>query len=309
MPNGNVVSSKETLAGVIGAALTPFTDTGAVDYPALENELNLLVQHCDALSVLGAEVSEYRALSASQRRTALIGALQIIDRRRPVLAGASAESLAETAELAELAAAHGADFIQVLLPHRTWGGEPAIGELVTWATAVVAASPLPVVLYHNPGHGADPALDTLIELCALPGIAAVKDSSRNIARVLRAVEEIHHAGHAAYFATIQPLLAVLLAGGAGVMTPPPATVLAARIRDAVAAGELRRAAELQRRAAVFPVRWSARYGLAPTMKAAAAAFGLPLGNPAPPFAAVPGAEHPAIAAAIATWPTHPQPRH
>ncbi|MEE3750862.1 dihydrodipicolinate synthase family protein [Mycobacterium intracellulare] len=290
------------LRGVIGAVLTPFTSSGSVDEVRLGGELDLLVEHCDALSVLAAEASEYRALSPASRRRTLVAAIERIGRRSLVLAGATAGSLSETAELAELAAAHGADFIQVLIPRRTWGGDPSPDELVGWTNALVEASPLPVVLYHNPGHGADPSLETLIEMCAVPGVVALKDSSRNIARVLRAVEEIHHAGHAAYFATIQPLLSVLLSGGAGAMTPPPATLLAASIRDAVADGDLRRATDLQRNAATFPVRWSARYGLVPVMKAAGNELGYDLGDPAPPFFAVAEDDRRAIVASVAAWP-------
>jgi 4-hydroxy-tetrahydrodipicolinate synthase len=290
------------LRGVIGAALTPFTANGDVDDARLAGELELLIEHCDAISLLAAEVSEYRALRPSVRRDALRRAIAFVGGRRPVLAGVTAGSLPETAELAELAADAGADLAQVLLPCRTWGGEPSGAELVRFVEAVVDASPLPVVLYHNPGHGADPSLEALIEACAVDGVVAVKDSSRNVARVLRAVEQIHRAGHAAYFATIQPLLTVLQSGGAGAMTPPPATLVAARIRDAVDEGDLRLAAELQRGIALFPGRWSGHHGLAPVMKAAAAELGLALGDPAPPFMPVPEADRVAIAEAIATWP-------
>jgi 4-hydroxy-tetrahydrodipicolinate synthase len=159
------------------------------------------------------------------------------------------------------------------------------------------------VLYHNPGQGADPSLDAIVEACAVPGVVAIKDSSRNVSRALRAVEEIDRAGHARYLTTIQPLLTVLLAGGSGAMAPPPSTFVGAAIRDAVAAGDVAGAVELQRLVAVFPARWSAGHGLAPTAKAAMTALGMPLGDPGHPHLPVPEADAQAIAAVVRGWPS------
>jgi 4-hydroxy-tetrahydrodipicolinate synthase len=289
----------------VGAVLTPFTTDGEVDEAAAAREIDLLVSHCDAVSVLGAEVSEYRALSPGRRRGLLREEIAMVGARRPVLAGVTAASLAETAELCELVADAGATYAQVLLPNRTWGGQPGTAELVTFAEAVVAASPLPIVLYHNPGQGSDPSLDAIIAACAVPGVAAIKDSSRNVSRVLRAVEEIDHAGHARYLGTIQPLLTILLAGGSGAMAPPPSTLVGAAMRDAVADGDLARAAQLQRLVSVFPARWSGPYGLAPTMKAAMPAIGLALGDPAFPHPPLSAADTEAVAALVGAWPALP----
>jgi len=298
------VSTPE-LTGVVGAVLTPFRAEGTVDEDVVRAQIDLLAGHCDAISVLGAEASEYRVLDPAVRRDLLRSAIAHADGRVPVLAGVSAESPAEIAELSALVAEAGATYAQVLVPRRSWGGEPTTAELVTFAERVVADSPLPVVLYHNPGHGSDPSLEALVAMCAVPGVHAIKDSSRNIARVLRAVDEIQHAGHARYLGTIQPLLTILGAGGAGAMTPPPATLVAAGIRDAVAAGDLQRAFELQRLVSVFPVRWTARHGLAAVMKTAAGHLGLPLGPPAPLASAVPAADAAEISHALRHWPRIP----
>jgi 4-hydroxy-tetrahydrodipicolinate synthase len=290
------------LYGIVGAVLTPFDGDGAVDRAALEREVAYMASHCDAISVAGAEVAEYRALSAGARRDLMRATAEAADGRVKTLVGVSAGSIGEIAELCELAAELGGSWAQVLLPHRTWGGEPSASEVVAFVEAVVAVSPLPVVLYHNPGYGADPSLDALVAACAIDGVAAVKDSSRNIARVLRAVEEIDKAGHAAYLGTMQPLLSILLAGGSGAMMPPPATALCAAIRDAFAAGNLRKAADLQQLLAVFPVKWAGKHGLAPTMKAAMEAAGMPLGAPAPPFPPLSAADVAAIREIVRAWP-------
>jgi 4-hydroxy-tetrahydrodipicolinate synthase len=291
------------LEGVVGAALTPFATDRSVDLTVLGEQLDLLSGHCDVISVLGAEVSEYRVLTPAARRDALRAAIELVDRRRPVLAGVSSSSIAEIAELAELAAHAGADAAQLLLPAREWGGEPTAAELVAFVEAAVAASPLPVVVYHNPGWGADPSIDALVAVTAIDGVIGIKDSSRNVSRILRLAEEIEVSNQARYLTTVQPLLTTLLAGGAGAMMPPPATLLGARIVAAVAEGDLAAAAAHQRALARFPAQWAGKYGLAPVMKAALAHLGLAIGAPANPASALPAPDVQALGRELDRWPS------
>lgn len=288
------------LAGVVGALLTPFDTAGQVDPGRAQAEAEFLVSHCDAVSVLGAEVSEYRCLTADARRTFLRRMLGHLRGRITTIAGASATTVGEVLELAALAHDEGADYVQLLLPNRPSGGTPRDAELVRLVEQVASECPLPLVLYHHPGQGADPSLAALVDACAVDGVAALKDSSRNISRNLQAVEAIQHAGHASYLATIQPMLAVLLSGGAGAMMPPPLTLVGAQIRDAVAAGDPGRAGRLQRLVAIFPARWSG-YGLMAPSKAAMTAVGVPVGEPFLPYAAVPAAEAAQIAKIVEGW--------
>lgn len=288
------------LAGVVGALLTPFDEAGQIDLGRAQAEGDFLASHCDAVSVLGAEVSEYRCLTAGVRRDFLRQMLEQLHGRVSTIAGASATTVSEVIELAELAHDAGADCVQMLLPNRPSGGTPDDAELVRLVEQVAGRSPLPLVLYHHPGQGADPSLSALVDACAVDGVVALKDSSRNISRNLRAVEVIQHAGHASYLATIQPMLAVLLSGGAGAMMPPPLTLVGAQIRDAVAAGDLGRAGALQRLVAIFPAQWAA-YGLMAPAKVAMAAVGVPVGDPFQPYAAVPAAEAAQIKKTVEGW--------
>lgn len=294
------MEDKEKLAGVVGALLTPFGEAGGVDTDRLSGLCDFLTSHCDAVSVLGAEVSEYRMLSEGMRRELLVRTVRALRDRTTVIAGISSPRVAEVLDLAELAADAGADYVQLLLPNRPYGGPPTHGEILAFVESVAASSPLPVVLYHHPGQGADPAFETLAAACAVDNVVAMKDSSRDISRNLRAVEEIQHAGHAQYLATIQPMLAVLLSGGAGAMMPPPLTLVGAAIRDAVGAGDLARAGRMQRLIGRFPGAWG-RHGLLPLAKAALTLSGQPFGDPAQPYAAVPAVALTEIKQVIAEW--------
>ncbi|GAB3200896.1 hypothetical protein GCM10027062_21630 [Nocardioides hungaricus] len=292
--------SQMPLQGVVGALLTPFAPSGEVARPTLERLYDFMVPHCDSVSVLGAEVSEYAMLSPALRRGLLAESVRALASRTTVLAGVSAPTPAEVLDLTELAAGAGAHFAQVLLPSRPAGGPPSAGETIAFVEAVASRSPLPVVLYHHPGRGCDPDFATLVEACSVDNVVAMKDSSRDISRNLRAVEEIQKAGHAQYLGTIQPMLAIMLSGGAGAMTPAGLTLVAAAIRDALAAGDLALAGRMQTLIGRFPAAWG-KYGLMPLAKAALECLGIPMGTPAYPYDAVPEDLRPEIKNIIATW--------
>jgi 4-hydroxy-tetrahydrodipicolinate synthase len=273
------------LSGIIGATLTPFAADGTVDAKAMDAQLDMMVGHCDAISIHGAEASEYQMLTPWQRRASLRRAIEAVDGRVAVIAGASSPAVREVLELSALAADAGAQYVQVLMPLRPWGGPPTEADLLAYFERVARDSPLPVVCYHNPARGADPAATTMVRLSEIDGVVAFKESSRDISKIGRLIQDIHVSGNAAYFTTMQPLLTTLQLGGAGAMMPPPATLIGQEVCRAHAAGDAEAAVRWQMRFSLFPARW-ASYGLAPVMKVAMAHLGVDLGEPAEPFAAM-----------------------
>jgi 4-hydroxy-tetrahydrodipicolinate synthase len=283
------VSDRFPPKGIIGAALTPFADDSRVDHDALANHVRFLAAHCEAVSVLGAEVSEYRVLSPRDRREALTRAIQASEGRVPVVAGASHPSVDEVVRLSEVAAAAGADFIQVLIPVTPAGNAARTGDLVAYFEQVTARSVLPVVAYHNPPRGSDASAAVMVELARIDRVVAFKESSRDITKLGRLCAEIDEAGHARYYTTMQALLPTLALGGSGAMMPAPGTLIGAKVMGAFRRGDHEAAARFQRAYRLFPGAWG-QYGLAPTMKAAMTALGHGLGGPARPFAPVPADE-------------------
>jgi 4-hydroxy-tetrahydrodipicolinate synthase len=282
--------SSQAINGLIGACLTPFDEDGRVDYAALRHEIDFIVSDADAISIGAVEAAEYTMLSPDERKQLLRVGTEMVDGRIPVILGASSPTLHGGAELADHAAEVGADLIQVLMPLRPWGGQPKAAELIDYFAGVAYASPLPIVAYHNPGPGADPPIDAFVELSEMDEIQYFKESSRNITKIARLVEEIDLAGKANYFTTMQPLLTTLIMGGSGATMPPPGTRIGAEVVRAVRAGNLERARQWQRFFSLFPATWGS-YGLAPIMKSAMKHFGVDLGDPAPPYRPVTIRDH------------------
>ena len=272
------------IPGLIVPPLTPFTPELTVDYDVLAREIDYVIEDCRAEAVLaaGVETQEYHYLSFDERRELIAKTAEFVGGRRSLVVGVSHPSFRTTIELAGLAENLGAEAIQLLAPLRPFGGPPSLSDLVAYFEAVTKEARLPIVLYLNPGPGAEVPPDWTVELTKLDRVDYVKESSRDLARVSRLIVEIDHAGHARYFTTMQMLLATLELGGSGATMPPPAAKIAHDVLDAHMAGDHGRAARLQLQFALFPVKWGAK-GLAPVMKAALEIAGVPVGDPYPPF--------------------------
>jgi 4-hydroxy-tetrahydrodipicolinate synthase len=278
------------IKGIIGACLTPFGEDERVDYEALKREIDFLISDCDAISIAAVEAAEYTMLSREDRKELLRVGTEMVEKRVPVLIGCSSPSPREVIDLAEYGAKIGGDMAQVLMPLRPWGGQPTIAELMEFFTQVASASPLPIVVYHNPGPGADPPNDAFVKISEISNVRYFKESSRDITKISRLIEQIDLAGKGYYFTTMQPLLATLMMGGSGATMPPPGTRIGAQVVRAFRAGDIERARFWQRCFALFPGKWSA-YGLPPVMKSALKHFGVDIGEPARPYAPVTPRDH------------------
>jgi len=290
-----------TTPGLIVAPLTPFTADLKVDLPALRRQIDYVVDDCRATMVVaaGVETQEYTYLGLDERKALIRHTIELVDGRAPVMVGITHPSFRTAVELAHDAERQGAAAVQLLAPLRPFAGPPTQADLVAYFTAVTRETRLPVVLYLNPGPGADVSIADTIALAQLPGVALIKESSRDLARVSRLIVEIDRAGHARYFTTMQMLLATLELGGSGATMPPPGSEIARHVIDAFVARDYERAAALQLQFALFPSRWMHR-GLAPVMKAALNLIGVPAGDPYPPYAPLTREEVAALAAVLRT---------
>jgi len=278
------------LPGSIVPPLTPFTADLKVDYDALARAVDYVVEECDAAMVIaaGVEAQEYQFLDLAARKELIAKTIEFVAGRKPVVVGISHPSIRIALDLAEFSAAAGASGHQLLAPMRPTGGPIKTSELMGYFQAVLKETSLPMMLYLNAGPGADVSVPDTIELAKLEGIAWVKESSRDMARVSRLIEEIEHGGHAHYFTTMQMYLPSLMLGGSGVTLPPPAALIANKIATAFLAGDHVEAARLQRQFTLFPARWMP-FGLAAVMKAAMTHLGLNMGHPYPPYEPLTGA--------------------
>lgn len=289
------------LPGTIVPPMTPFTDDLTVDFDALKANVDYVVETCDAALVVaaGVEAQEYQYLSLAARRELIAKTVEFVDGRKPIAVGITHPSFKIAIELADFAAEQGAQAVHLLAPNRPTGGVAKRSEHVAYFSAVLKETDLPMLVYLNAGPGADLGIEATVELAQLPGVDFIKESSRNLSRVLRLIAEIEHAGHARYFTTMQMYLATLAAGGSGVTLPAPAALLAKKITTAFQTGDFAEASRLQSQVSLWPSRWMG-YGLAAIMKASLTHLGVPAGLPYPPYEPITGADLEALHAYLDT---------
>lgn len=276
-----------TLPGNVVPPVTPFDDTGAVDYELLQGEIDWIVETSRpaAICVAGVEAQEYQYLSDAARRELIRETLAAIGGRVPALVGVSHASYRRSIELAGYAHELGASAVQLLLPNRPSGGAATTAEIVAYYEAIVRESPLPVVAYHNQGPGADLGVPALLEVLSIDGVVGLKESSRNQRFLANLLREAQARTNARIFSTLEVLFGTLILGAAGGTMPAPGSALAALLVEAFAAGDLVRAARLQQLLSEMPARWI-NNGLVAVSKASLTAIGLDCGPTYPPFGAV-----------------------
>jgi 4-hydroxy-tetrahydrodipicolinate synthase len=282
--------------GIIATCLTPFDNSGLVDYEALGREIDYIVDEChaDAIAIAATEDAEYTMLEWAQRKELITRGTEMVRGRVPVTVGISHPAPERAIELAEHAKRAGADVAQLLLPLRLWGGDPTSDETHDYVSGVAAQCPLPLSVCQNRATGSDAAIPLFLRVAEIPTVHYLVEMSGDITRIGRLVEEVERRGSARYFTTIESLLINLTLGGSGAIMPPPAARIGGEVVRAFRAGEMDEAVEWQRMLSLFPGRWR-RYGLPPVMKAAMRHLGIDLGQPMSPYGSVTDADDEAIA--------------
>lgn len=172
------------LTGSIVALVTPFRDDGErVDIEAWRNLLDWhIASGTDAVVVAGT-TGESATLDAAERDVLLAEAVERCAGRCRVLAGTGSASTRTAVAQSRRAAELGADALLVVTPYYN---RPPQRGLAAHYRAVTEATGLPVVLYNVPSRTAvDLAPDTVLDLAALSGIAAIKEAVPDMDRVAR----------------------------------------------------------------------------------------------------------------------------
>jgi 4-hydroxy-tetrahydrodipicolinate synthase len=170
--------------GVIPPVVTPLSEGGArVDVDALQAHVKWLVDNgVHALMPCGT-TGEGPLLTTHERIEVLRWVLEVARGRVPVIAHVGAISTSESVQLADAAAADGADAISIVSPYYFRIPD---GPLVTHFCTVARVVPeIPVYLYNIPQcTGNDLTPDIIREVVAhSPNVTGVKDSSGDLERL------------------------------------------------------------------------------------------------------------------------------
>ncbi len=246
-------TARPRLTGVFTALVTPFTDAGALDEPALRRLVRRQIAGGVAGLVPCGTPGEAVTLDPDEHeRVVAITAEEARAARRPVrvIAGCGSNDTRKSMKLAERCRKAGADALLVVTPYYN---KPTPRGLIEHFHAVATAGELPVVAYNVPGRtGLNMMPETVLALAEDPRIAGVKEASGSLdqaCEILRA----RPAGFSVLSGEDSLALPIVACGGDGIIAvvSNEAPALLVALVNAALYGERDEAAALQAR--LFPL--------------------------------------------------------
>jgi 4-hydroxy-tetrahydrodipicolinate synthase len=283
--------------GIIPAVITPFGASGAIDRPALERNVEHLLQAGVHGLVATGTMGEAGSLGDAERREVVGAVVAAASGRVPVIAGVSSGTPAVSIGHAAAAAQAGASAVMLLPPLGHRGDER---EVLAFYRAVAEGAGLPVMAYNNPeASGIDLTPELIVRLFEeVDGVVAIKECSgdaRRIPALLHAAPGLEVLVGGDDWA-LEGLCAGATGWVSGVADVAPRECV--RLYELCRAGELEGARELCRR--LLPL---ARFDMTPKLvqyfKAAMDEVGLPGGPVRAPRLPLTDAERADLTRAVA----------
>jgi 4-hydroxy-2-oxoglutarate aldolase len=167
----------DRLSGVFAPITTPFDEQGNLLLEELSSNIERLNQsRLRGYLVLGTN-GEFRSLFASEQMKVLDTVVRAASPDKVIMAGTGAESTKVSIELCHQAAEIGAHYGSLITPF-FFAKKMSDAALIRHFTQVAENSPIPVLLYNNPGvTGITMSTTVVREVSSHPKIVGMKDSS------------------------------------------------------------------------------------------------------------------------------------
>jgi 4-hydroxy-tetrahydrodipicolinate synthase len=236
------------LRGCGTALVTPFTDSGEVDEPALRAFVEWQVQEGIHFVVPCGSTGEAATMSAEEHRRVVKLTVEQVNGRVPVAAGAGSndtkKAIALSKEMKDAGATH-------LLHTSPMYNKPPQRGIAAHFRAIADAVDLPLIVYNVPGRtGSNVEAATTLELAEHENITAVKEASGNLAQIAEIIRN-HPSDFTVLSGDDALTLAILAEGGDGVISVTANVVprLAAAMCDAFDEGRTGEARDIAHRLA------------------------------------------------------------
>jgi 4-hydroxy-tetrahydrodipicolinate synthase len=231
-----------TGAGV--AIVTPMNEDKTVNYEQFEKNIEFQIKNnIDAIIVCGT-TGESSTLTDEEHIEVIRFCAEIVNKRKPVIAGTGSNDTAYATELSKSAEKVGADAVLLVTPYYNKTSQKG---LVQHFTATADEINIPIVLYNVPSRtGINIAVDTYKELAKCSKIVAIKEANGDISHVMKVMDAVGNTldVYSGNDNIIVPLMSV---GAVGVISVV-ANILpneTHNICEAALAGDFKKAAELQ----------------------------------------------------------------
>lgn len=165
------------------AVITPFTSEGEIDFFALREHIERLIEkgEVDYLCALGT-TAETPTLSVEEKELIVETFVDTVDGRLPILLGCGSNNTRAVCSFLENTDFEGISGVLIVTPYYN---KPTQEGLYRHYATVAESSPVPVVLYNVPGRcGVNMTAETTLRLAReFEHIVAIKEASGNIAQI------------------------------------------------------------------------------------------------------------------------------
>ena len=169
--------------GSVVAIITPFTVDGEVDFKAFKELIDWHALEGTHAIVCCGTTGEAPTLSTEEQMEIFKAAIDVSNKRVPIIAGTGTYDTRKTVEKTKKAKALGADGCLVVVPYYS---RPTPEGCIAHYTEVSKVG-LPTIVYHHPGRtGIKLSAQVLAEIAELPSMVAIKEASGG----LELIEEI-----------------------------------------------------------------------------------------------------------------------
>jgi 4-hydroxy-tetrahydrodipicolinate synthase len=200
------------ITGSIVALATPMTESGAVDWDALDKLVEMHVEKgTDSIVAMGTS-GESATLDNDEHLKVIEAVINRVAGRIPVIAGTGANSTTEAIHLTQEAQKLGADAVLLVTPYYN---KPTQEGLYLHHKAIAEAVSIDQILYNVPGRTAvDMLPETIERLSKIKNIVAVKEATGDIERAKDIVARVD-SDFAVYSGDDETAYQLILAGGKG----------------------------------------------------------------------------------------------
>lgn len=176
----------EKFEGTGVALVTPFTEKGEIDFPALKNLLRYTAKGVDYYVVMGT-TGEAATTSETEKKKILEFVKENNIAGLPIVFGVGGNNTHSV-----LDSINETDFSRVdaILSVSPYYNKPPQTGIIEHFRAIADASPVPVILYNVPGRtSSNLSADTTLKLAEHPNIIGIKEASGNVEQCMKIIRD------------------------------------------------------------------------------------------------------------------------
>jgi 4-hydroxy-tetrahydrodipicolinate synthase len=196
------------------AIVTPFNERG-VDFKKLEELIEWHINSkTDAIIVCGT-TGEASTMSDQEKKETIKFVVDVVNKRLPVIAGTGSNDTAATISMSKWAEKIGVDGLLVITPYYNKTTQKG---LVEHFSAISSSVTSPIIIYNVPSRtGLNINPPTLLKLCSIQNIVAIKEASGNISQIVQ-IKALCGDNLDIYSGNDDQVIPILSLGGIGVIS-------------------------------------------------------------------------------------------